>query len=319
MKKETPSSGHQSAIVKDGGRTLRPLLLGVALGALAVAFIAWPKGPPLPSWITAPTSSPSIQEGLPAPADVWAPDELKQDPKWNLLRYDADGWTTDYVGTYKRLDRFLVERAEGVDQLAIPLFPTVYVPDINDKVYYDWIDEGDIAPGDKVLVIGTGSGADSWAVSRKTQSKVYAVDINPLAVINARVTARLGGFELEAVVGDFQEVELPEDFRDFDWVLWNMPFVEVGATDLDFEKRNFHDGDDGSVATRFLERLPSLLKPEGKAVALNYALARNYLTTPGTTTHVADSDEPVTNITYMLFVIPNPATAEAPAEGAASE
>ena len=238
---------------------------------------------------------------------TWPPHQWTDDPKWQWIRFDDSGWNAGYVGAYRNLGERLDTAPAGVRQLALPLFPTVYHPDNIDRLYYNWIAEGPIERGDKVLVIGTGSGADSWAVSLKTQSKVYAVDINPLAVLNARVTARLGGFDLEAVAGDFQEIDLPVSFRDFDYVLWNMPFVEAGANDANFQGRNFHDGDDGTIATRFLERLPSLLKADGTAVALNYALARNFLNTPGTTTHVAPADESsITDTTYMLFVIPNP-------------
>ncbi|TWT99634.1 Release factor glutamine methyltransferase [Botrimarina colliarenosi] len=291
----------------DSPRRLRILLLGVTFGALATLAAR--------QIVThlAPEPAPKVaasQDDTP-PAKVWPPAELRADPNWQLLRYDAEGWSTQYVGTYKNLGEYLGPPPAGVTQLAIPILPTVYQPDIQDKLYYDAIAQGEIAEGDKVLVIGAGSGADSWAVSLKTRAKVYAVDINPLAVMNAQVTARLGGFEIEAVVGDFQEIELPDTFRDFDYVLWNMPFVEAGATAENFQDRNFYDGDDGTVATRFLKRLPSLLKPDGRAIALNYALAKRYLTTPGTETRVASGDDPADPLTYMLFVIPNPATAAA--------
>ncbi len=294
-------------------RDLPRLLLGVTLGVVGAVAVVSPFSLIPRAWVEAPTSLPA-PEHLPSTGPshaTWPPHEWTDDPKWHWVRYDDEGWSTGYVGTYRSLEDLLRDAPASDRQLSVPLFPTVYQPDKLDKLYYDWIAEGPIERGDKVLVIGTGSGADSWAVALKTQSKVYAVDINPLAVLNARVTARLGGFELEAVAGDFQAIELPKSFRDFDYVLWNMPFVEAGASDENFLSRNFHDGDDGTIATRFLERLPSLLKPEGVAVALNYALARNYLNTPGTTTHVAPDDEAaITDTTYMLFVVPNPGTAQ---------
>ena len=45
------------------------------------------------------------------------------------------------------------------------------------------------------------------------------------------------------------------------------PSSKRAANDENFQSRNFHDGDDGTIATRFLERLPSLLKPNGTAIA----------------------------------------------------
>lgn len=289
------------------------LLLGAALGAIGAIAVVSPLSLFPRAWVEAPTSIPAPDTPLstePAHAS-WPPHQWTDDPKWQWIGFDNKGWSAGYVGAYRNLEELLDPLPAGAQRLVLPLFPTVYQPDNIDRLYYNWIAEGPIQEGDKVLVIGTGSGADSWAVSLKTRSKVYAVDINPLAVLNARVTAKLGGFDLEIVAGDFQEIELPETFRDFDYVLWNMPFVEVGANDENFQSRNFHDGDDGTIATRFLERLPSLLKPDGTAIALNYALARNFLKTPGTTTHVDPKDEAsITDTTYMLFVIPNPGTAQ---------
>src|SRR5690606_6986796 len=128
------------------------------------------------------------------------------------------------------------------------------------KLYYDFLLDSDLAPGDKVLVIGCGSGADSWMAARKTESTVYVVDINPMSVVNTKATARTTGFDVRGAVGDICTAELPEDFRDFDYVLWNMPFVEAISTMEQLQERSFHDGDDGTIITAFLERLPALLK-----------------------------------------------------------
>jgi methylase of polypeptide subunit release factors len=136
---------------------------------------------------------------------------------------------------------------------------------------------------------------------------VHIVEINPMAVLNARLTAAVGGFEIKPVVGDIRQVELPEDFRDFDWVLWNMPFVEAEATMDYLQGRNFHDGDNGVILTEFLAMLPKLLKPDGTAILLNHAIAEKYIDLPGVTTKVADDAGEITDTTFMLFVVPNPA------------
>ena len=164
-----------------------------------------------------------------------------------------------------------------------------------DKFYYDAILGSAIEKGDKVLVIGTGSGADAWVASLKSQDLVYVVEVNPMAVVNARNTARVANFQIKPIVGDIRDVVLPNDFRDFDFVLWNMPFL---VEDSKIEDQNFHDGDDGSILRAFLDLLPSLLKKDGTAIVWNIARAGDFITSPGVTTK--------TDGRFTLFVIPNP-------------
>lgn len=244
------------------------------------------------------------------PAEPWTPNAYTEFNAWRRVSFGDGGFTVEPTGTYEDLSEALDLLGKSEREIVIPVLPSVYVTHDIDKLYYDAILASDIGPEDKVLVIGPGSGADSWAVSLKTDVPVHAIDINPMAVVNTKLTARLGGFEVRAIVGDFRDADLPDDFRDFDYVLWNMPFVEVDATPDNFEQRDFHDGDDGDVLRAFLARLPSLLKEDGVAIALNYALAREHIDLPGVETRVAEGDEEITNTTYMLFTIPNPGTAE---------
>ena len=117
--------------------------------------------------------------------------------------------------------------------------------------------------------------------------------MNPIAIANAKATARLGKFQIKPVLGDIRDVGLPEDFNQFDFVLWNMPFLEEGI----IEKRKVHDGDDGSILRSFLTLLPSLLKKDGQAILLNYEEAMEFITFPNVITR---SDGNV-----MVFIIPN--------------
>ncbi|MCG2726049.1 MAG: methyltransferase domain-containing protein [Elusimicrobia bacterium] len=154
--------------------------------------------------------------------------------------------------------------------LIIPILPTVYSPEAaEDKRYYDYIlrDSG-IKKGDKVLVIGCGSGSDSWAAWLKSSAPVYAIDINPLAVANTRAVAMLAGFPLHSLVGDVNSVSWPKGFSGFDYLLWNMPYLETGGTSS-LEENLFHDADRGEVLDKFLVKMPGLLRPGGKAVLLN--------------------------------------------------
>jgi methylase of polypeptide subunit release factors len=58
------------------------------------------------------------------------------------------------------------------------------------------------------LVIGCGSGADTWAAWLKSRTLVHAIDINPMAIVNTYATARLGGYHVEAVAGDITNMTL---------------------------------------------------------------------------------------------------------------
>jgi methylase of polypeptide subunit release factors len=169
------------------------------------------------------------------------------------------------------------------------VFPTVYAPNNVDRLYYQTLLESDIERGDKVLVVGTGSGSDAWVAWLKSQSLVYVIDINPMVIANTRATARLGRFQVRALLGDVCEVDLPEDFRDFDFVLWNMPFLNVGDRD------NFHDGDDGRILKSFLTLVPSLLKQDGHAIILNTADAAEFISLP----YIAKTDEGK----YVVYII----------------
>jgi hypothetical protein len=235
-------------------------------------------------------------------AKIWPPRELHSPSGWSYVKVDKSGWSAGPVGSFRDLGHRLGRPSTPGQEIVIPIFPTVYTPKMVDKLYYDAILKSPIKPGDKVLVIGTGSGADAWVASLKSKAPVYVVEINPMAVINARATARLAGFQIKPLVGSIIEVDLPRDFRDFDYVLWNMPYVwkkdRIEALKLKLETVRFHDGDDGTILKRFLALLPSLLKKGGTAMVLNSHFAKPLINVRGVTT---TSDELCT-----LFVIPNP-------------
>ncbi len=301
-----------------GVGVLRPLILGVLLGGAATEVLT---GGPVTRWIAsrvAPPPAVHLQGREPGPM---SPPEFLKQSDWHYLEVGENGWTTGRAGRYQDLNDRLERPDDRGTGIVIPVFPTVYAPTIADKLYYDAILASDIGPGDKVLVIGTGSGADAWVASLKSRTRVHVVEINPMAVVNARVTARLGGFEITAITGDITTVELPDGFSDFDFVLWNMPFLE--PADL-LEGRNFHDGDNGRLLRGFLDRLPSLLGPGGKAIVLNVSAAQEIIDAPGVVTVKGGRAMPPPYVgepgaaeaetgtatdfdrEFMLFVIPKP-------------
>ena len=173
------------------------------------------------------------------------------------------------------------------DEMIVPIFPTVYNPTYaTDKIYYDAILEN-VQEGDKVLVVGCGSGTDSWTAWTKCKTKIYAIDINEMAILNLFATANIGGFKVRPIRGDIRDMELPDDFKNFDWVLWNLPFLSTGR----LKDQNYHDGDDGSVVSAFVELLPRL---GGKALILG---------TKATLGYVKDYSVIKTNGDYLVLLL----------------
>ena len=168
----------------------------------------------------------------------------------------------------------IVERFSGnADSLIIPVFPTVYSPGFGmetDYLYFDvLLNQAGIKKGDKVLVVGSGSGADVWVAWLKSGVKIYAIDINPIAVANTIATAQIGGFPVDARNGDILTYETNGDFSNFDFVLWNMPMITNKDSALYMETQLMHDGDDGNVLDGFLKKLKKMLRKGGRAVIWN--------------------------------------------------
>ncbi|GEM_PF-4814832 len=182
-------------------------------------------------------------------------------------------------------------RGHGKDQLIFPVFPTVYPPGSQrnrniDVDYHGTIYRGDkfsLSVGQNVLVVGPGSGIDTWLVWLKTRKRVYALGINPLEVANVKATARLAGFPVMARQHDNLITENGKQvFRiKFDRVLWNMPRFVNGSLSIVFEDverveqakrslRTLWDGDmNGATLQRFAVGLPKALAADGESLVWN--------------------------------------------------
>ncbi|MHC4442173.1 MAG: class I SAM-dependent methyltransferase [Planctomycetota bacterium] len=268
--------------LKVGIGILRPLILGMLLGGLGTTH-----------FLSERVEQREFKQRV-AEQKNWPPREFHSHCDWHYLKVDQSGWSTGSVGSFQNLDNRLGRLNTSGKEIVIPIFPTVFTPTMADKLYYDAILESDIEQGDKVLVIGTGSGSDAWVAWLKSQSIIYVIEVNPMAIVNARSTARLGDFQIKPILGDIRDIDLPEDFSNFDFVLWNMPFLEEGLT---IEEANFHDGDNGSILRSFLTLLPSLLKKDGQAIILNTANALEFINFPNLTTKKSGN--------YVVYIIPN--------------
>ncbi|OGR58107.1 MAG: hypothetical protein A2X36_12800 [Elusimicrobia bacterium GWA2_69_24] len=169
----------------------------------------------------------------------------------------------------------------GKHRLIIPTFPTVYAlanmtPDELEYlrgVYKRF----QLGPNAKILVVGPGTGVDTWIASFRTKQPIRVIGINPLEVANTRVTAKLAGLEVRTLVGDNVADERGEPRfpgERFDAVFWSMPAVwdapPPGPNPPSFT--DFWDGDiGGGILERLAKALPKLLEPGGVAFLWNYA------------------------------------------------
>ncbi len=117
-----------------------------------------------------------------------------------------------------------------------------------------------IKPGILVLDMGTGSGVIG-KFAKDLGAEVLAVDINPLAVEEAR---KLG---LNAIQSDlFQNVA-----GKFDLIVFNPPYLELSPEELKGEPLELalHGGKGGrEVLDRFLDQVGKFLKEGGRVIFL---------------------------------------------------
>ena len=116
-----------------------------------------------------------------------------------------------------------------------------------------------LKPGQRVLDLGSGSGACGLAAARRG-CRVVAVDINPSAVRCTRVNALLNMLDVDVRHGD---LFAPVAEERFDVVLFNPPYYRgVARDDLDHAWRS------PDVPERFAAQLAAHLTPDGRALVV---------------------------------------------------
>jgi len=177
--------------------------------------------------------------------------------------------------------RVFREPAPGKRRTVIPTFPTVYAlanitPD--ETTYLRQVStKFSLASDSKILIVGPGTGVDTWIASFRTSEPIRVVGINPLEVANTKAAAKITGFKVNAIVGDNvadEKGDLRFPGEKFDAVFWNMPAVWEDGVPAGHVPSLYDswDGDIGGlVLARFAKALPGLFKPGGRALLWNYA------------------------------------------------
>lgn len=180
-------------------------------------------------------------------------------------------------------------------QILFPILPSVYSPSQPTNIkedqliatlYFKSLITNNIK---NLLEIGTGSGYYLWianwfAKNNKIKIKLHGIDINPIAVNNAKILSKIGGYKADIIVNDNianKEGVLAFENKKFDYVIWNMPQIPKNlkdsilineiATDNSIPFESYWDlGINGvNSLVRLAKNLPSVLNKEGKALIWN--------------------------------------------------
>lgn len=155
-------------------------------------------------------------------------------------------------------------------KLTIDLFPHVYSPQ-TDTFFV--IPNTHPKPTDTVLELCTGCGIIALHLAQTAQA-VYATDINPYAVANARHNAKLNKLTNVYIYhGDLYE---PVTNRQFDLIVANPPYVPTPPDwkEQDIIEKSWNAGPNGrKLLDRIIAGLPAHLKPEGRFICVQSSLA----------------------------------------------
>jgi methylase of polypeptide subunit release factors len=172
---------------------------------------------------------------------------------------DLPGFTDEWQRERQRLFKSVSPEGETVSYLdkEFLVFPDTFWP-FADSV--PLVRHFEIAPGESVLDVGTGSGVIGIFACFRGAERVVGVDINPAAVRSAQHNARKHGFAETMTVLQSDLFEALGDER-FDVITANLPFrnkpahdvVAMSQWDTDFKTN-----------TRFFEGVRRHMRPRGR-------------------------------------------------------
>lgn len=165
--------------------------------------------------------------------------------------------------------RHVAEQSEPIEvsfgQLRIVCPAGVYHPDLGSSTLFfaSQIARYDVAPGARILEIGSGSGLLSlWAKKRFVDVSVIGVDRDDRAVAASRRNAEINGLDVAFETSDlFDAVE-----GRFDLILFNPPLLDRPTDDANDLWIMSDPG--GVVVDAFLRGLPDRLTENGAALLL---------------------------------------------------
>ena len=146
----------------------------------------------------------------------------------------------------------------SLNGLRVQVCPHVFHPRYGQTTEF-FIRHMTIQPGERVLEVGTGTGAIAAASALQTPY-VVATDVNPYAVKCAHATMRLNQVEqrVSVLLGD---LFAPVQGEAFDVVLFNPPYFDSSATS--WVGQAWEAGPDCALIERFLIEAHTVLKPGG--------------------------------------------------------
>ena len=140
--------------------------------------------------------------------------------------------------------------------------PGVFRPIVDSRLLADCL-RRELWPGASVADVCTGSGLLAVTAAVHGAGAVSATDSSRLAVLNARLNARLNGVRVRALRGDLLQ---PLRGSEFDLIVSNPPYVpaETDALPSRGAARAWDAGPDGrALIDRICDEAPAFLRPEG--------------------------------------------------------
>lgn len=156
--------------------------------------------------------------------------------------------------------------------------PGTYRAQGDTRLLADTVAHRGLASKQRVLDIGTGSGALALAAARAGARSVTAVDLSLRAVITTRLNARLHSVPVDVRRGD---LFTPVRGQLFDLVVANPPYVPAASDRLPRHRpgRSWDGGRDGrALIDRICDGVADVLVPGGRLVLTHSTLADEQLT-----------------------------------------